>query len=356
MNVGPVEIVQQVSLSDLDDRGYVLIRGFLTPDEIERLSEDFEKARVGQNSNYHVRRLSVEMNNLVAPKCQALAELIHKESGIDVDTINDAIYFATFTDKRTLTSPSSGRQKFPWHQDHENYWQWQDNKNYLNFCIPVVKPVLEKSNLGLLPFDKFRARNPQLAEKLVGMGASRVLKTWRGWVVRDDNRDRNLGKLGFDPAEIAETPPLAPGDLLLMRGDIIHCTQDADTRRIAISIRMINGQAWVDRSRIVRGGVVKSLMLFNARSIFGPTLQYFSWLKADRLPAVQLNRHMEYIRELEQQGHTAPARYGRMRFLWQLLRERVRALLPRREAVTVVTNSRRVSTASKNAVKETQEA
>lgn len=324
---------QQVSLSDLDSRGYILIRGFLSAAEIDRLSKDFELARVGDNSNYHVRRLSAEMSSLVAPKCQALAEQIRKDTSVDVDTINDSIYFATFTDKRTLTSPNSGRQKFPWHQDHENYWQWQDNKNYLNFYIPVVKPVLEKSNLGLMPFDKIRARNPQLADKLVGLGASRVLKTWRGWVVRDDNRDRNLGKLGFDPAEIEEIPHLAPGDLLLMRGDVIHCTQDADTRRIAISIRMINSRGWVSRSRIVRGGVVKSLMLFNARSIFGATLQYFQWLGVERLQTGQLNRHMEYLRELEQQGHTAPTRYGRLRFLWQLFRERVRALVPRGDSV-----------------------
>ncbi len=248
----------QVFLNELDSRGYLLIRGFLSPEEIERLSKDFELARVGDNSNYHVRRLSPEMRGLVAPKCQSLAAEIRQDSSVAADTINDAIYFATFTEKRTLTSPTSGRQKFPWHQDHESFWLWQDNRNYLNFYIPVVKPVLEKSNLGLMPFDRIRDRNPELADKLVGLGASRVLKTWRGWVVRDDNRDRNLGKLGFDPSDIEEIPHLAPGDLLLMRGDLIHCTQDADTRRIAISIRMINSKAWISRSRIVRGGIVKS--------------------------------------------------------------------------------------------------
>jgi hypothetical protein len=328
-----MELGQQASLSDLDSRGYILIRGFLNADEIQRLSVGFEHARVGDNSNYHVRRLSVEMNQLVSPKCKALCALIRKDTGIDVDTINDAIYFATFTDKRTLTSPASGQQKFPWHQDHENFWQWQDNKNYLNFYIPVVKPILEKSNLGLMPFDSLRARNPELAERLVGHGASRVLKTWRGWVVRDDNSDRNFGKLGFDPAEIEEIPYLAPGDLLLMRGDLIHRSQDADTRRIAISVRMINGKVWVDRSRIVRGGLVKSLMLFNARSIFSPTIQYFHWLRADRVPASQLNRHMEYVRELEQMGYPATTQCGRIRFLFHLLRERIRALIPRRTMV-----------------------
>lgn len=330
-----------------------MLRGFLSTEELDQLSKDFEQASVGDNSNYHVRRLSVELKKIVAPKCLALCALIRKATGIDVDTINDAVYFATFTNKRTLTSPTSGRQKFPWHQDHENFWQWQDNKNYLNFYIPVVKPVLEKSNLGLMPFDKIRARNPGLADKLVGHGASRVLKTWRGWVVRDDNSDRNLGKLGFDPAEIEEIPNLAPGDLLLMRGDLIHCSQDADTRRIAISVRMINGQAWVDRSRIVRGGLVKSLMLFNARSIFGPTIQYFNWLKADRLRASQLNRHMEYVHELEQQGFTATTRYGRMRFLSQLLRERVRALLPRKAMVPGDTNSSTMSAELDNSFNKT---
>ncbi len=67
-------------------------------------------------------------------------------------------------------------------------------------------------------------------------------------------------------------------------------------------------------------------MLFNARSIFGATLQHFQWLGAEHLRSDQLNRHMNYLCELEQQGHTAPIRYGRIWFLIQLLRERIRAL------------------------------
>ena len=277
-----------------------------------------------------MRRLSLDVRARIGEKCQALADAIREQTTVDVDTINDGIYFATFTEKRTLTSPHKGAQQFPWHQDHENFWQWQDNKNYLNFYVPIIKPCLEQSNLAILPFDKIRERNPTLADKLEGMGATRVLKTWRGWVVRDDNRDRILGKLGFDPSEIQEIPHLRPGDLVLLRGDVIHCTQDSSTRRIAISIRMMNSRGLVSRARMVRGGVVKALMMFNFRSMFGAMLQYFEWLGAEQVTVGQLNLHLEYIHELEQLGHIAPARCGRISFIRRLVREKLRTLLPHR--------------------------
>ncbi len=313
-------------MEHLQTRGYLLIKQFIGEQDIADLTADFHAAQVGQNSNYHVRRLSLPIADRIARLCIPLANSLAQTTGLRANAINDAIYFATFTDKRTLTSPSKGEQRFPWHQDHENYWQWQDVKNYLNFYIPIVKPYEEKSNLGLLPFDRLQQVNPTLADQMTGLGATRILKKGNRWVVRDDSRDRNLGFLGIDPAEIQDIPHLASGDLLLMRGDLVHCTQDASTRRIAISLRMINGDAEVSRSKMARGGVVKSLMMHNSRSVFGPTFAYFDWLKTDRVPARLLNEHMTTLRILEQQGYRAPSQMGRQRFLRKLAWEKIRAL------------------------------
>jgi len=84
-----------------------------------------------------------------------------------------------------------------------------------------------------------------------------------------------------------------------------------------------------------------------------PTLQYLQWLGVVRLQIGQLNRHMEYLRQLEQEGHTAPTRYGRMRFLWQLLRERVRALVTRSNSIPGVAHTDNGSTTMNEPQKQT---
>lgn len=79
---------------------------------------------------------------------------------------------ATFSEKATLTAPRGTAQAFPWHQDRENYWMWNDVKNYLNFYIPVVKPIVEKSNLTVVPLDRLHSRAPEIHDRLISRGAT----------------------------------------------------------------------------------------------------------------------------------------------------------------------------------------
>ena len=49
------------------------------------------------------------------------------------------------------------------------------------------------------------------------------------------NEDRGAARFAnVRMEELAVTPHLAAGDLLLMRGDIVHRTQDTDTARVAL--------------------------------------------------------------------------------------------------------------------------
>jgi hypothetical protein len=310
------------SYSLLGTQGYTLIRSFLDENEIEMLSCDFNAAPLEVNSNYSVRRISESALSKLAAKLNAVNDRVRDESGIDVDLANDGVFFATYSEKSTLTSLRPGPQAFPWHQDHENYWLWHDTRNYLNFYMPVVKPVLEKSNLTVVPFDRLELRAPELYRRMLSRGATRVVQSGSKWVIKDDDKGGKVGTLNFDLAEIEDTPLLAPGDLLLMRGDLIHRTQDSSTKRIAASVRFINSKTRVHRSDITRGGLVKAIITSNARYLFNPALDCFDQAGVDELPAGEIDAFLKELR-MKRLKNEAPANSSRIAFLARLAKEKM---------------------------------
>jgi hypothetical protein len=113
-----------------------------------------------------------------------------------------------------------------------------------------------KSNVTLVPFDALRSRASEEWSKLVGNGGHRfVVENGRtalfsnyGNVLSEKNPhpDRYLD---VDLEELAVTPHLAAGDLLLMRGDVIHRTQDVDSERVAASLRATYSGKVITRER-----------------------------------------------------------------------------------------------------------
>src|SRR5205814_6232367 len=138
-----------------------------------------------------------------------------------------------------------------------------------NFYIPIIKPVRGKSNLAVVPFDVLGARSPEIAQASRGRGATRfAVKSGRMTVVHDNARGGRHGTLPFLLDDIAVTPELDAGDLLLLRGDVIHRTQDTDTRRVAASLRMMNARTRISRDEMVRGGMVKTVIMTQLRNEF----------------------------------------------------------------------------------------
>lgn len=321
----PEAVAGLENLADFGTRGFACVPSFLSDEEVQWLLRDYENVPPEPNANYRVRRVSPEVLPKLEQKCQRVAREVKRVSGVDADLLNDAVYFATFTDARTLASPGGTTQKFPWHQDHETYWQWQDVYNYLNFFIPILKPEVERSNLGVIPFDKLQQQDPELAKKLHARGATRVLHRGRHWVVTNDEQGGKLAKLDWDPSELEEVPPLAAGDLLLMRGDLMHRTQDADSRRIAVSARMSKSDALIRRSMLVKGGLVKTAMLFSARTLFEP---YFECLDASGGDSVTNQQMLQFLDERKEKYRlvgTTPPKCSRAKFIKRLIREKLRS-------------------------------
>jgi len=99
----------------------------------------------------------------------------------------------------------------------------------------------------------------------------------------NDNEGGKHGVLPYDINDIAFTPMLESGDLLLMRGDVIHQTQDADTLRFAASIRVVNGEHKVSKAKLIKGGFIKFILMINDREAYEKYIGYFDAIHKDEI-------------------------------------------------------------------------
>jgi hypothetical protein len=199
---------------------------------------------------------------LKAPVEEVLRAIV-ANTNIRVDSFVGAAYFAT---KRGV--------KFNWHQDHESYFLFQSHVNYLNLYIPVVKPHVDKSNLSVVPFDTLERESLETHRRTVRSGATTVHPMGTGqFLVHDHSGEGHATPLSFD--RIAQTPQLSAGDLLVLRGDVFHKTQDSDTDRVAMSIRFAHSKTAIRRSTLADGGLYKSNMMVRNISDFGRAFQAF---------------------------------------------------------------------------------
>lgn len=140
-----------------------------------------------------------------------------------------------------------------WHLDHFSYYLYRDHWNWLICYMPVVKPSPELTNLAIIPTDVLESLDPELSRHIRGRGAMRFrcvepdTKEWFSmrfpeqnievgdWFAIDDFDDSTMGwKIGIDLERCKVVPRLEVYDLLIMRADVIHRTNDAGSDRISI--------------------------------------------------------------------------------------------------------------------------
>jgi hypothetical protein len=313
--------VNAAAFKDLETRGFVLIPSFLSESEVRECAEDFGKRPVeAGNRNYGISLASRDLNERLMGRVQEVLGSVAASTNLRPNFPMGASYFAT-----------GNGIKFSWHQDHESFFSIQNHYDYLNFYIPVVKPRRDKSNLSIIPFDALEQESPATYRKVVRSGAARFLryKTKR-MVFLDDEGAVHL--MPGDLNRIAHTPMLSPGDLLLLRGDIIHRTQDAETERVALSFRVANADTPVHRSRLTRGGWFKARMMMNNVGFYERMYRAFDEAGQDAIPMVQLRSIMSTV--------TVPKPKGSREFLRYLIaqkrREGVLLRFVRRTATSVL--------------------
>jgi hypothetical protein len=75
----------RVSITDLDDRGFVVIRGFLDDDTLAALHADWAAAPPDGNCNYPLRSPSPAAHKLVARRIDAVVSLVRERTSLAPD-------------------------------------------------------------------------------------------------------------------------------------------------------------------------------------------------------------------------------------------------------------------------------
>ncbi|HEY4181387.1 MAG TPA: hypothetical protein VGM90_31290 [Kofleriaceae bacterium] len=237
--------------SELDTRGFVVVRGFFTPEDCAVLRTDFEQGAPPTAYPHGFKLLGRSALAHANPKIEAMLADIRASTAFVVDTVN----FLTLS--HYITTSLVERTSY-FHQDFDlDYKLTRDHIDYLNFWVPVAKPDPAKSNVVVIPFDTLRARSQEAYDALVGSGGHRLIRnaSWTdvfgnyGGILDERERTREL-VLDFSIDDLAETPLLAQGDLLIMRGDLIHRTQDASTPRVAASMRATASTKKIAKERV----------------------------------------------------------------------------------------------------------
>lgn len=253
------------NIKDIQTRGFVVVPNFLDSDELAILQEDYheQKSKPVKNKNYAI--VPGTQCSLINHKINQVMELVRQTTDLKVDIVRPASgYFDT-----TLT-------EFAWHADHEPYFRHQDSYNALNFWIPVIKPRTDTSGLCIVPFDVVEQLDPTyVRDHLLGKGAKLFYTEGNQTRVVDDTLGTTtVLPYVFDDLSVA--PVCGPGDLILMRNDTIHRTQDALDHRVAMSVRCYNGEGVVYKDKFVQGAEAKQQMIQKNPAGFRDIIEKFN--------------------------------------------------------------------------------
>lgn len=261
-------------LKDLENAGFTIIPNFLTTTELDGFLQDFPLARQSDNQNYQISFVSESLKLKLMEKIKPWLDAVCDQTNLVVDTV---IPCANYMD--------SAHVNFCWHQDHESYYVCQQHYNYLNFYIPIIKPDPTRTGMSIIPADAIL----NYSDAFENSGATKFFPVGgKTEVLNDDTGDNYFLPVNID--ELSVSPVLRPGDLLLMRGDVIHKTQDQDTHRVAISIRCTSGGSIIDLTRLLSGPPRKQEMLGKNPTAYNRILEIFKTHGSDQITTTEFYR------------------------------------------------------------------
>jgi hypothetical protein len=271
------------NFKDLETRGYLVIKNFLSSDELEsclagyRRTKELSLANGNPNKNYNV--IEDQAPHPLAEKLTSLLGEVRSHTDIKTDYV---LPTADYFDTDLVT--------FGWHQDHEPYYHYQDNYNVLNIWIPLIKPCETESGLKLVPYDKFRELCADIVDsRFIGKGAKsfKPISMTNTTLVEDDS----LGEvfmLPFNIEDIAEAPKLKPGDLLLNRCDVLHASQPGETARVSFNVRCLNLSGRVYRDKLYNSCQAQQKMMKNNESAYRTAFDFFENTDREYITIAQL--------------------------------------------------------------------
>ena len=202
--------------ASLEERGFCVIPEFLSREEIDFLVADFEASPLPDNP-IHVRKGRKEAYERMRPRMEAFAQ--------EITGTKAALYQMQY-----FRTPGVSH---PFHQDHDQFFMTEYNRTHLNSWIPLVKPSRTELGLHLIPWDRLAEKSPRLFNLCRRSGASRLLSLRGGGTFYiSDWSGVTWIEESLEVEEVMETPEVGPGDMLLLRFNVIHATQSKDRKWI----------------------------------------------------------------------------------------------------------------------------
>lgn len=228
-----------IDFSNLEKQGYVVIPNFLSIEEIDMFITDKNTSTRLFNSFHSIPMPSKTILEKISPKVLDLMNQIGDNTSIKTNVIS----------MLSLYMDTSNFQ-MPWHQDHVSWYIDQHHDNYLNFYISIIKPNSNLSGLSLIPYDVIDKNFPEHKEKFLGKGAKRFFPNNNKTTVFDDETGEEYD-LPINIDNVQVSPKINPGDALILRGDVIHKTQDTLTNRLSVTIRCLDGDFVVSKKKML---------------------------------------------------------------------------------------------------------
>lgn len=253
------------------EKGYVVIPNFLSANDISpemlewlREAQKFKDGVIQGIPERFIAPAKGKIAGLIPPLAKAIGINIHPTSNA-----YSAIRLNQAQGDPTLRTPFDINRDpkispggvLNWHLDHYSYYLGGDHTNYFICYLPVKKPDVQNCNVAVVPYDTLKRLDPNTYSKTQHRGALRFrcvetgTKPWfemrfpreaievGQWYAIDDYYPSPGWKMNIDLEKEMVIPELAERDLLIMRADLIHRTQNAKTDRISIRCDAIPANA-----------------------------------------------------------------------------------------------------------------
>jgi hypothetical protein len=245
-----------INFIDLETKGFVVIKNFFPDSLISLLREDYQKqyqqSSWNKNKNYQTLSIS-SVDWKIENSIKSILDDITRNTNLTINClIPGGAYF------------NNQLNNFKWHQDHEPFYSWQDMYNAINCWIPIIKDNSLQSGISIIPHDVFFEKYPDFFTRhIVGQGAKKFYKMDTGATIMFDDYHGSVSRLPFDLDDLSLSPELTVGDLLIIRQDVVHRTQDTICDRVALSIRCNNNNGVLTKSHFLKSCTTKERMMNN---------------------------------------------------------------------------------------------
>jgi len=261
---------------DLNKKGFFIMKNFLSKSDLDKnfinylnKKEKFVDGVIhGLDTKFYVN-----INEKIKKISQSLCNK-------DLNISNNKFCYASIRIKKTTNSKTTLIKPFNifkdpkvspggvlnWHIDHFTYYFHHDHKNYLICYMPILKSDPKYSNVAIVPYDVLKKEDINTFKKIQDRGAVRFRKVekdtkpWfdlrfnqktkiNDWYAIDDYADNTQGwKMKIDLEKKKVVPKLNLYDLLIMKADVIHKTNDAKIDRIAIRCDILPKNSFYEQS------------------------------------------------------------------------------------------------------------